>query len=65
VVAFLLVNFNLSRLKASQTSVFSNLSTAIIVAVGVVFRGEQFGLLQAIGAALILLGVWGANKNLE
>jgi drug/metabolite transporter (DMT)-like permease len=64
VVAFLLVNFNLSRLKASQTSVFSNLSTAIIVAVGIIILKEQFRWLQAIGATLIIVGVWGANKNM-
>jgi drug/metabolite transporter (DMT)-like permease len=63
VVAFFLVNFNLSRLKASQSSVFSNLSTAVSVAVGVTFRGEHFGLPQAVGAMLILLGVWGANRK--
>jgi drug/metabolite transporter (DMT)-like permease len=62
-VAFFLVNFNLSRLKASQSSAFSNLSTAVIVAAGVIFRGEYFGVPQAIGATLILLGVWGANRD--
>jgi len=63
VVAFFLVNFNLSRLRASQSSVFSNLSTAVSVAAGIAFRGEQFGLPQATGALLILLGVWGANRK--
>jgi len=63
VVAFFLVNFNLSRLKASQSSVFSNISTAVAVAAGVLFRGEYFGPLQATGAVLILLGVWGANRK--
>ena len=63
VVAFFLVNFNLSRLTASQASVFSNLSSAVSVAAGVFFRGEHFGLPQAIGATLILLGVWGANRR--
>ena len=63
VVAFFLVNFNLSRLKASQSSIFSNISTAVAVAAGVLFRGEYFGPLQATGAVLILLGVWGANRK--
>jgi len=65
VVAFFLVNFNLSRLSASQTSVFSNFSTAVSVAAGVIFRGENFGPLQATGALLILLGVWGANAGIK
>jgi drug/metabolite transporter (DMT)-like permease len=63
VVAFFLVNFNLSRLRASQSSVFSNLSTAVSVAAGVIFLGESFGLPQVAGSALILAGVWGANRN--
>jgi drug/metabolite transporter (DMT)-like permease len=63
VVAFFLVNFNLSRLRASQSSVFSNLSTAISVAAGVIFLGERFGPPQVIGGILILIGVWGANRN--
>jgi drug/metabolite transporter (DMT)-like permease len=63
VVAFFLVNFNLSKLRASQSSVFSNLSTAVSVVAGIAFRGEHFGLSQAAGALLILLGVWGANRK--
>jgi drug/metabolite transporter (DMT)-like permease len=63
VLAFFLVNFNLSRLRASQTSVFSNLATVVSVASGVIFLGERFGPPQIAGAVLILAGVWGANRN--
>jgi drug/metabolite transporter (DMT)-like permease len=63
VVAFFLVNYNLSKLKASQSSVFSNLSSAVSVAAGVLVRNESFGPLQAVGAFLILVGVWGAQRR--
>jgi len=65
VVAFFLVNFNLSKLTASQVSVFSNLSTTVSVMAGVIFLGEHFGPLQVIGAVLILFGVWGANRTIR
>ena len=65
VLAFFLVNFNLGRLRAARSAVFSNLSTAVSVAAGVIFLGEAFGWTQAAGAALILAGVWGANSGLS
>ncbi|SHM44551.1 Permease of the drug/metabolite transporter (DMT) superfamily [Caldanaerovirga acetigignens] len=62
VVAFFLVNFTLSRLPASRSAVFSNLTTVISVLAGVVFRREPFTLTHAAGALMILLGVWGTNR---
>lgn len=61
VVAFFCVNYALSRLKASQSVVFSNLTTVVAIVAGVAFRGEPFGLAKAVGAAMIVLGVWGTN----
>ncbi len=61
VLAFFLVNFTLSRLMASQSVVFANLTTVVSVAAGVFFRGERFGLVQAVGAVMIVFGVWGTN----
>lgn len=61
VVAFFLVNFTLSRLKASQSAIFTNLTTVISVAAGVAFRGEAFGAIELAGSVLIVLGVWGMN----
>jgi drug/metabolite transporter (DMT)-like permease len=61
VVAFFCVNYALSRLKASQSIVFSNLTTVVSVAAGVIFRGEPFGLVQLCGAVMIVVGVWGTN----
>lgn len=62
VAAFFLVNFTLSRLPASRSAVFSNLTTVISVVAGVVFRSEPFTLAHAAGASMILLGVWGTNR---
>jgi drug/metabolite transporter (DMT)-like permease len=61
VVAFFLINFTLSRLKASQSVVFTNLTTIVAIAAGVLVRGEAFGAVQAIGATMIVVGVWGTN----
>ncbi|MCG0274938.1 MAG: DMT family transporter [Thermosediminibacteraceae bacterium] len=61
VIAFFLVNYSLSRLPASQSAVFSNLTTVISILAGVVFRGEPFFWYHAAGALMILAGVWGTN----
>jgi drug/metabolite transporter (DMT)-like permease len=62
VVAFLLSNYNLSKLKASQSSVFANLTTVVSVIAGITIRNESFGALKIIGAVMIILGVWGTNS---
>ncbi|NLW16142.1 MAG: DMT family transporter, partial [Firmicutes bacterium] len=61
VVAFFLVNYGLSQLPASQTAVFSNLTTVVSIVAGVVFRNEPFYWFHALGAVAIMVGVWGAN----
>lgn len=58
---FLLVNYSLSHLPASQSAVFANLVTVVSIIAGVVFRREPFLWYQAVGAVAILLGVWGTN----
>ncbi len=61
VVAFFLVNFMLSRLAASHTATFANLTTVVAVLAGVLIRGEAFVWFQGAGAAMIILGVWGTT----
>ncbi|HUX38443.1 MAG TPA: DMT family transporter [Rectinemataceae bacterium] len=61
VLAFFFINFTLSRLRVSQSIVFSNLTTVISVAAGVLIRGEPFGIAQLAGSAMIVAGVWGTN----
>lgn len=59
--AFFMVNYMLSKLPASQSSVFSNLTTVVSILAGVFIRGEAFYWTQAAGGIMILLGVWGTN----
>ena len=61
VIAFLLVNFTLSKLPAAQASVFANLTTVVSILAGVVFRNEAFGIYQLISAFVIVFGVFGTN----
>lgn len=61
VVAFFMMNYTLSKLPASQAAVFANLTTVISILAGVFLRNEPFYPLQVVGAAMIILGVWGTN----
>jgi len=61
VAAYFMMNYMLSKLPASQTSVFTNLTTVISILAGVLIRGEEFYWFHAVGGAMILLGVWGTN----
>ena len=61
ILAFFFMNYTLTRLKASQSAVFTNLVTVITVAAGVLIRKESFDLLQGLGAIVIIAGVWTAN----
>lgn len=61
VFAFLLVNYSLSKLPASQSSVFANLTTVVSVVAGITIRGESFELYKLVGAVMIVVGVWGTN----
>jgi drug/metabolite transporter (DMT)-like permease len=60
-IAFLLINYSLSKIKASENAVFSNLSTIVSIMAGVVLLNEPFFRYHLAGAALILLGVWGTS----
>jgi drug/metabolite transporter (DMT)-like permease len=62
VVAYLLINYTLSKIDASNTSVFANISTIVSVVAGVVILKEAFHFYDFIGSALILIGVWGTNR---
>ncbi|MDH7483676.1 MAG: DMT family transporter [Spirochaetales bacterium] len=63
VVAFFLINYSLTHLKASQSAVFANMTTVLTVAAGVVLRGEQFEPVQALGTILIIGGIGIANSS--
>lgn len=59
VLAFLLLNFSLAHIQASQAAVFTNLTTLISILAGVLILKEDFFWYQGLGAILIILGVWG------
>jgi len=62
VVAFFLYNYVLSRVTATQGSVFANMITVVAIAAGVLFRGETVYWYHLAGTAAILAGVWGTNR---
>lgn len=63
VAAFFLLNYSLSKIEASKAGVLMNLTPVVTVLAGIFLRGEKFYLLQFIGAALILAGIWGTNQR--
>ncbi|WP_409297948.1 DMT family transporter [Peribacillus sp. SCS-26] len=60
-ITSLLSNFVLSKIPASQMSVFSNLSTVISIIAGAAFLNEKVYYYHIIGSTLIILGVIGTN----
>ncbi|MGZ7446123.1 DMT family transporter [Paenibacillus sp. TH7-28] len=60
-VTALCANYALSKLEASQVSVFSNLSTVVSIAAGAIVLGENVTVYHVIGSLLIIAGVTGAN----
>jgi drug/metabolite transporter (DMT)-like permease len=62
VCAFFMLNYMLSKLPASNSTVFSNLTTVVSIIAGVFIRHEAFHWYQLFGGAMIILGVWGTNR---
>ncbi|MGE7760368.1 DMT family transporter [Peribacillus sp. NPDC097895] len=60
-VTSLLSNTILSKIKASQMSVFANLSTVVTIAAGAFFLNEKITIYDIAGSILIILGVVGTN----
>ncbi|MBR5571544.1 MAG: DMT family transporter [Oscillospiraceae bacterium] len=61
VAAFSLLNFANAHLSVSETSIFSNVTTAVSVLAGVLLLKEPFGIFQFIGVAVILVCVYTAS----
>ncbi|MGQ9805097.1 MAG: DMT family transporter [Chlorobiales bacterium] len=57
VVAYGLISFALSKLTASQISVFMNAQPAIAASVSIIFFGEPFSLLLILGGAIAVTGI--------
>lgn len=61
VLAYFLINYTLSKMEASRSAVFANISTIVSIAAGVAVLHESFHLYHVLGSIMILLGVWGTN----
>jgi drug/metabolite transporter (DMT)-like permease len=60
--AFFLFNYVLSKVPATQGSVFVNMVTVVAIAGGVIFMGESIFWYHLIGTAAVILGIWGTNR---
>lgn len=61
--AFFLLNYAFSCLSLAQASIFTNMVTVVSIAAGIVFLGEAFTVLQFIGSAAVLTGVFLSNRS--
>ena len=61
--AFMLQNYAITHLSVAQCTVFENIIPVVSVAAGVIFLGEPFSVIQLVGMALILLGVWKVSTS--
>jgi drug/metabolite transporter (DMT)-like permease len=59
IAAFFGVNYALSKIPASNTAAFSNLTTVVSVLAGALLGGETLYPLQIAGMTVILLSIWG------
>lgn len=63
VAAFMLLNYGTVRVMVSEAAIFTNLTTVISIIAGVVFLHETFTGFQIIGAIVILISVYTANRS--
>lgn len=61
--AFFCMNYALSRLTPSKSAVFINVTPVVSILAGFFFRGESLAPVQLLGAAVVLLGVWGVGAS--
>lgn len=61
VVAYFLFNYMISKIEATRSSVFSNLTTLISILAGVLLGNENFYWYNILGSLFILGGIWGTN----
>ncbi len=61
VAAFMLMNYANTYLPVAKTTVFSNITTVVSVAAGVIFLNEKLSAEAVISTAMIIIGVWGVQ----
>lgn len=59
IVAFFMMNYSISKMSVSQSSVFLNLITLVSIFAGVFILKEDFFWYHVVGSVVIILGVWG------
>lgn len=59
IVAFLLVNYSISKLPVYQAAIFGNISTVVAILAGVIILKEEFKIYDIIGAIMIVIGILG------
>ena len=58
-----MLNYANSYLPVAKTTAFCNLTTVISLFAGVVFLGEPFGPVSLAASVMIVLGIWGVQRN--
>lgn len=61
IIAFFLSNMAIEKIGVNKTSTFVGISTVVSILAGVVILQESMSILQIIGAAIIIIGVYVAN----
>lgn len=64
VLAFFLSNVAISKIGVNRTSSFIGVATVVSIIAGVFILHEKFSVIQTVGAAIIIAGVYIANINL-
>ena len=65
VFAFFLSNAAISRIGVNRASSFIGLSTVVSILAGILILEESFSVYQCIGAAVIVIGIYIANMQME
>jgi drug/metabolite transporter (DMT)-like permease len=65
VIAYLLLNYGLRFMPASRASVFINLTPVVAVGAAYALLGERFTGGQLAAAAVVVVGVWLANRGIR
>lgn len=63
IVAFMCLNLANNHLPVTSTTAFANLTTVISLFAGVIFLGEPFGAWAPVASVMILVGIYGVQKN--
>lgn len=63
VCAFLCLNYALTYYPAGKAMIFTNLQCVISILAGILILGDQFTLLQLLGAGIIILSVFGVSVS--